>query len=273
MLEWFTTIPGILVICGVILLVIAIILFAVSAKKDKKENMVNEQVSNNIEPVVETPVSTVTEVKDTPQVVNTQVVEETVNNNLEIAAPALDAVEPVVEPVAEPVIEPVQPAVEENVTPVVQEETIPEVVDAKALEEVNVNTNDANAIYGGQQPIVDFVSEEKPVTIYGGNDPLEATQKLPLVEENHVPYGGEYPEIKIPDTVVEPVVTPVQPVVEAVTPISTPEFNTFSQPEVVSIPAMDEVLPDTVVEPVVEPVVQPVQSVVEEKVIPVVEEL
>ena len=40
MLDWFTTIPGILVICGVILLVIAIILFIAGNKKAKKEEMV-----------------------------------------------------------------------------------------------------------------------------------------------------------------------------------------------------------------------------------------
>ena len=37
MLDWFTTIPGILIICGALLLVIAIILFIVGSKKDKKE--------------------------------------------------------------------------------------------------------------------------------------------------------------------------------------------------------------------------------------------
>ena len=41
MIEWLTTIPGILILCGILLLIIAIILFVVGAKKSKSEVVTN----------------------------------------------------------------------------------------------------------------------------------------------------------------------------------------------------------------------------------------
>jgi len=249
MLEWFTTIPGILVICGVILLVIAIILFAVSAKKDKKENVVNEPINNNVE------VNNM-EVNDIPEV---QPLVDVVTTSVE---------EPVVEPVVDFAINDIPAVTQEPVTPEVV--MIPDeepVINIPDMEPISTEVNEPTMVYGGEQPIVDFPVEEKPVTIYGGNDPLEATQKLPRMEENHVPYGGEYPEINISEPVVEQPV--IEPVVEPVTPIATIDFSAVNEPEVVVEPVMENV----VSEPVVEPVVEPVQPVVEEKVVPVVEEL
>lgn len=264
MLEWFTTIPGILVICGVILLVIAIILFAVSAKKDKKENMTVESVNNNIELVsqVATPeVQPITGVATTP-------VQEPILNN----AVSEPVVEPVVEIVVEPVVNNVQPVVEEPViSEVVSIPTEQEVVNYPTMEEVKLEVNEPAMIYGGQEPVINFSVEEKPVTIYGGNDPLEATQKLPTVEEYHAPYGGEYPEIKVDVPVVEATIEPVQ---DVVTPMSTVDINPVSQPEVINIPDIPEVTEEPVVMPEIKPVVEPtVEPALEEVKTPVVEEL
>ena len=46
MLEWFTTIPGVLVICGVVLLIIAIVLFVMGSKKGKTVPVNNEMCMN-----------------------------------------------------------------------------------------------------------------------------------------------------------------------------------------------------------------------------------
>ena len=42
--ELFTTLPGILIVSGVVLLVIAIVLFILGNKKTKKENYVKNQI-------------------------------------------------------------------------------------------------------------------------------------------------------------------------------------------------------------------------------------
>lgn len=273
MIEWLTTIPGILILCGVILLIIAIILFAVGAKKSKKENVVsdstvvdnsqNTMVNNNdigVAPVVSEPV---------------------VSNVIETATVSVD--EPVVtvsdaEPVSvvgdinmfEPQVAPVNPVQANNEEVVVN---IPNTFE----EPVSMDNTQVidNAVYGGEMPSVDFTpQEEKPVTIYGGNDPLDATQTLPKMEENHVPYGGSYPEVKIVEPTIEPVVDPT-PVEAAVTemPVVEPVFTpvepiTINEPEVVSIPVEEPVV---ITEP--EVVSIPTESVSSNENTAVVEEL
>lgn len=253
MLDWFTTIPGILIICGVILLIIAIILFIVGAKKSKKEGTTTTDAMNKpvedvpaMEPVAEvTPVAPVTVEATNPSVdINTVSTEETI----QITEPEQEVV----------TIE--EPVVQETVVeaPVMD---MPSVSEIPVVEEVN------STIYGGEVPTVDFsVSEEKPVTIYGGNDPLEATQTLPKVEEHHEPYGGAYPEARIvePSESIE-MPTPVEEVVSAM-PTVEPVFDIASEePEVQFVPAVE------VAEVVAEPT--PVTIPVEEEVKPTVEEL
>ena len=273
MLEWFTTIPGILVICGVILLVIAIILFIVSAKKDKKQTTTMEPVNNNIE--------SVGDMQTTPTV---EPVQETVTPVIEpiVSDVTADVNQPTMNINTESVVNVNQPAVEDSINAegVVisnEEMVVPqEVVDFKpATEPVNMVSEEPKentTIYGGQEPVFNFTAaEEKPVTIYGGNDPLEATQKLQPIEEKHMPYGLEYPEVKIVEPSVEqPVIEPVQ---EVVTPIATVDFNTVSQPEVINIPVTDDIAVKPVIEPVVEPAVENIQPATEENSEPVVEEL
>ena len=79
------------------------------------------------------------------------------------------------------------------------------------------------SVYGGVSPVssIGAVEEVKPV-IYGGNDPLEATQKLPVVEENHVPYGGG---VQVPAVEPVPVVPPVMSVPTVEEPTAIPEVQ------------------------------------------------
>ena len=244
-LEWFTTIPGILIASGVVLLVLAIILFIIGNKKAKKEakqavqNLVEEQKNEEAIPVE---VATEAPVEEVQPVVETPVVEE----------PKNEEVVPV-EVNTETPVEEVQPVVEENNTvdfnitePVVEEpkneEVAPVEVDTETpVEEVqpavetpvveptpviNIETPNVEEqpAYGGVEPSETItVEEEKPATIYGGADPLEKTQNFPTVEENHEPYGGT-PEVKI----VEP--TFEQPQAEPIT-IETPEPIKIEEPE------------------------------------------
>ena len=102
--------------------------------------------------------------------------------------------------------------------------------------------NTSTSIYGGVSPISNIsMNEEKPVTIYGGNDPLEATQSIPKVEEHHEPYGVVYPEAKIVDMNASTVTpTPVEEVVSAMpvtdTNLGNNQVEDTTTPSVVTIP-------------------------------------
>lgn len=281
MLDWFTTIPGILIICGVILLIIAIILFIVGAKKSKKEEMASVQT------ITEKPVDTtgtvqnvqssesVQQVPITENVVNTTPVQPVVVEN---ANPSVDVVPVNVEEVVT-LNEPVQVNVPETAQivtpevnaqqtivdtpvmpvqePVVEMPTVTEPVMDIPTAPVENNSN----VYGGEATAVNFsVNEEKPVTIYGGNDPLEATQTLPKFSESHVPYGGNYPEARVVEPV-QPTVMPT-PVEEVVPAISAVEQS------VVSVPSVEPtVMQNSVVEPMItntQEVVNPAPSIVVE---------
>ena len=228
-MSFFTTIPGILIVCGVILLVIALVIFMVSSSKSKKpkkeeinSNNVDKSVTsvtsqpevssvdmgvdvNNIMPEVATPADTVVAVPTVaPVIPDAPVVPEVtpiadINNVVPVVenpVPVVDNVIPTVDVSTIPsgVVSEVQPV--DNITPM---DTIS--TDAIGMmpinDDINVNANaelsmpEATnldktqvSVYGGVSPVssIGAVEEVKPV-IYGGNDPLEATQKLPVVEE------------------------------------------------------------------------------------------
>lgn len=267
--EWFLTIPGILITCGVILLIIALIMFIVSSMKGKSSSSkasVDEevgsvsndqsQVSNQVESVVVdsnntqeglTGVNDFGFVQDSQQTLNNDSVKETSFINESIST---DSVEPVLEttniddiipeiivdvPVVDtPVIDvpSIQPLVDSDISNSLDNNSnvdeslstvnlssessdVLEMPDATNLEETSVN------IYGGVTPITEAINVESEVSrpIYGGADPLEATQNLPRVDVHHEPYSGG----------IGPVVD-IQPMEEVV---STPSNNTVVE-EVVS---------------------------------------
>ena len=215
-LSWFTTIPGVLIICGVVLLLIAIILFILGNKKAKKEgtevqndsfeamDTTNETVS------IEEPTVAVEPVVEQPSIAEVPVTEPTVEQPVEpvVEQPSV-TVEPVIEPVVSETIKIEEPIVisEPEVEPTVNSFEIPVITPIEIPEE----------------PV-----QVQP-TIYGGNDPLEKTQNIRTVEENHVPYGAS--EIKI-----------VEPTSEVVT-----ENNTNTNVEIPSMSINNEVQP-TIIE-------------------------
>lgn len=262
-LNWFLTIPGMLISGGVLLLIIALIMMIVSSNQNKteiKEEKKEEVVApvNNVE-VAPTPVTPVVEESVADPVVEAPVVmeaplgpiEETpINmgsivpevNPVETVIDPVVSVEPVVpiEPVAiiepslpvtpeVPVIEPVVP-----VAPVVEpvQEVLPEIAPIPVIEpvilteniveEVPLETPDATNlektsvnIYGGNPiPPIPHV-EEAPRPIYGGADPLEATQKLPKIDVHHEPYSTRIESAPIEMPSLEPVTPSVIPPVQA----------------------------------------------------------
>ena len=280
MLDWFTTIPGILVICGVILLVIAIILFIAGNKKAKKEEMVQTnpvtESANTMNTEVNTTADTnigevnVQEVSPVMEQASTIPTESVSLENNELPkmevesnndASPIQIEEPVQIPSEEIHIEePVQISDTEIHN---EEASIPEPVSIPSIDnsvnsmdtvsdETSFNIpiptekpsfdNTSTSIYGGASPISNIsMNEEKPVTIYGGNDPLEATQSIPKVEEHHEPYGGVYPEAKIVDMNASTVTpTPVEEVVSAMpvtdTNLENNQVEDTTAPSVVTIP-------------------------------------
>lgn len=198
MMDWFTTIPGILIICGVLLLIIAIVLFIVGSKKEKKDK--KEVVDSNVNTLVNENVTPIPVMEKT-------VVNDSVNmSNVNIVA------EPSVEEVSKGEIPTIDIPVPEVVSSKEESLSSKSVIEPeKSVETVSV--------YGGNTPVYNFTTENKPVTIYGGNDPLEATQTLPKMGEHHLPYGGSISEIKNNDASVVNIPTEEIPTVDVVTPV------------------------------------------------------
>ncbi len=297
MLDWFTTIPGILIICGAILLVVAIVMFTLGGKKSKKnQNAVN---ASNVNPVptatvdsvaptisampgtqtvsVTEPVSampgtqTVSVTEPVSAMPGTQTVsftepavDSTISNpNLNIT-PASNDVFTAVNPVPTATVDSVAPTIftMPEPTPIAEPEMTtnelsqanivmpqmqaePSVANIPNVNEQNIpSATEANpTVYGGVSPVPDFsIQNETPVTIYGGNDPLEATQSLPKIEEHHEPYGGVYPEVKIvePNQPIE-IPTPVEETISTASIDIPVEDVQIPQPSVIEIPSVENV--------------------------------
>ncbi|MGN0974070.1 MAG: hypothetical protein ACI4OT_04940 [Bacilli bacterium] len=231
-MSWFLTLPGILIIAGVVLLLISLILFIVSSKgkKNKKEKSATpEEVPTppvvpteqpaqaiNPQPQVEQPNEVVNNVVEAAAPQPQVAVSETptvnpVENNADVTP--TEQVQPVEQPIAQPTVEPVV----ESPTPVAPEPVIPATdIDkiAEVPQEPVVETAPAEQpteIYGGATPSVEIPKEEEKHEIYGGANPLDKTQTIPTINQS-APYGE-----------------PAAPVVNEPQPVEQPVQNT--QPE------------------------------------------
>lgn len=203
-LSWFLTIPGMLITGGVLLLLIALIIFIATngkAKKKKEEIAEEAPLTTNdmsamtgmvppvtvdpnmgydpmmgvdpVAPVVPEMGPVMEPVLETPEMAPIQepmmAPVEPVYTPEVPATPMMPESQPVVqEPVVAPtpVMEPVAPIIE----PVIQMET-PAVEEAPKV-----------SIYGGVSPVIPDMKEElnAPHAIYGGANPLDATQSIPI---------------------------------------------------------------------------------------------
>lgn len=256
-LNWFTTIPGILITLGIVLLIVAIILFIAGNKKSKPkvdeydQSALYQNNMNNMghDTVTITPMTV--EVKNEPPV--------SMFSEVNIGTPGVDPINPVDNNVVS------TNSVESNFNVAFQE--VPTVNPVEA-EPITNNTLDQTmvSVYGEDSQDKEVSTEtvaipqiqEEPVkpTIYGGNDPLEATQNIPKVEEHHEPYNGAFNEVKL-----------VEPNDEESIQIPVVNFNTnVEQPVEVAIPQIQEepVPVEISTEPVeipIEPVTIPVENV------------
>lgn len=236
-LDWFMTIPGMLITGGVIFLIIALVIFIITGNKKTKTNkeVVAAQDSSKQEAaVVATPAVgqavTTSEPVVTPQsVVTSESVVPTppVSSMAEKVAPK--EAEPAVftAPIPQNVAPvPPQPVVNNQVpniaeqsatvptTPVVNQPVVTEVpVKEEQKETIQTSSFDmTRPIYGGASPIVPNVPhEEEHRPIYGGANPLENTQSVPIVSQRPVvteEVKVSVPTVEIPTVQVTPNVTP-----------------------------------------------------------------
>lgn len=269
--AWFTSVSGILITCGVVLLILALILFIVGSKKGKKnsnqptdvntapastnvEATATEQpVVGGVDATVSTDVNTVTPTGVEANQTTTVSPELVINSNEVSAVPSADSNSVVPETVtADPSVTaevPVMP-VPEPVVSTTEINSVPTISNEESLEMPNATNLDKTmvSVYGGANPADAIanvnVDEHKP--IYGGNDPLEATQNLPKMDEHHEPYGGAMDEAKIAEAASQ-TVSPV------------PEVQSIPMPEVQPIPAVNTVSEEVKPIAVETPSIQPVQ--------------
>lgn len=210
--DWFLTVPGMLISGGVLLLLIALIMFIVTSVKSKKETKGEESATletptvENTEPA---PVPVTPDAVPQPTVEMTQPTEQPVVAPVVTPAPAevptineatpvvptMDAVQAVTpEPaVATPEVAPVQPVEQPMSQPV--EQSV-----ATSTPEAAGNTAEINQEDLETPEALNL--EKTTVSIYGGANPLEGTQNLTPVSDAAKPiYGGANPaEIKPMET-------------------------------------------------------------------------
>lgn len=251
-LNWFLTIPGMLITGGILLLLIALIVFIATSGSGKKDKL---QDKNNV--ATNNPISN-DSVNELNSTMNQGVPPITPVDSANINSINQEMPQATVTPVMEPVQE-VTPIVQEapvvsaptveiatNETPAeVNANFIPPVVDTPVTSEtIQPQVQEVSpapmpapevSIYGGVSPIANVQPKEEPQRqIYGGANPLDATQAIPIVEPvQHVEYG-----------------VPVEPKIE-----EQPMFNEPKEPvpnesepltdiiniQPVEVPKMDEV--------------------------------
>ena len=159
MLDWFATIPGILITCGIILLLIAVVLFVLGNKKEKTSNNMAMNTGMATQPLINDEVTTV---EPTPLVLDTPVEEVKVE-------------EPII---SEPTVIDQQPAAEVSDATTQYDFSIP----VTPVEEVKIEEPQVT-IYGGNNPLenTEVVSEinHEP---YGGTSEVAEPVVEPVIE-------------------------------------------------------------------------------------------
>ena len=210
--QWFLTIPGLLISGGVILLIVALIIFiSTSNKKGNKVDKVSAESAQGAKEMVDSgmTISPTNDAIGTPGIDMAQ--SQNVENPNNIGMPAMDAVNPMPETNA-PVMDAVSPMPEVS-EPVV--EATPEIPVANSI--------DSSQIYGGASPIsnIDINStNNEPHEIYGGANPLENTQinMTPPVSAEVIPEAST-PVVPAAENIASAEVTPIVDATANETPI------------------------------------------------------
>ena len=255
MKDFFTSIPGILVISGAVLLIISIILFFIGLKKNKTgktNNIDNTQIENDKNEIKEEIVSTIDIDKIADNMVNEieakKEEENKQENENEDNLPKENVSQEEVkeenkiendikednkqETNNETETVPLEPVIDNSTTDfdftLPEEEPIvinEEAADSNVIDIPTEIPTTEHQAYGGNEPVVDFkLPEEDHKTIYGGNDPLEKTQNIkPITDIQSQPYGIE-PDVTVVDEKKEEEIPAIEPYV-----INEDNFKTEEQ--------------------------------------------
>lgn len=220
-IEWFTTVPGLLISLGVLLLFVALISLILSTGKKKKElkgKDVDTEVAVNPEnidaPIVNADAMVVEQVYE--QVPTEDVAVSTLQNDNVVN---IDNVVQDVKDVASNnnVIE-FDQVNNESSTNVVVPEVIPSITGADSINYdegiSSVNSSDvvipivdnvasSKPIYGGASPTAPSFVQEEARPIYGGADPLENTTTIKPISHQEIYHGAQ------PTENINSVITPV----------------------------------------------------------------
>ncbi len=173
----------------------------------------------SVQPVNDVTLPPVEPVVETPQ--NTNVIMDTPIANSEVVPP----VEPIVQPEVSSMDIPM-PTVEAPVVPEVSvnDTVAPEVTPSEAtvVSDTAMVTDEPKGIYGGVEPVVPDMSQPKEVSheIYGGANPLENTQPIPVVPRSA--YQGESPLPEEMSNAIAQENSSAAPKVEETVPEATP---------------------------------------------------
>ena len=269
MLDWFTTIPGILITCGVILLFVAVVLFILGNKKEKNTSNLAMNTGVMNQPLINDEVMT----KDTPSMI----IDETNEAKIEGVNPINPAVidfTPTAEAVQAPVIEEA-PVVQNTNTYDFSVPTIEPVVETNEVPTVEPTVTDTNQVeetvpaYDFSIPAAEPIVEEAPVDEVVSVPEFTVPTIEPVVETNEVPTVE--PTVTDTNQVEETVpaydfsIPAAEPVVEeakSVEPEVTiyggndPLINTQVNTEVVNHEPYSGTSEATIVPPVATPVVE-----------------
>ena len=261
-LDWFMTIPGMLITGGVVFLIIALIIFIVTGNKKSKTNKEvqavqeaskQEAVATANQTVTQTPVVPTNNQVVTPQPVVTPepVVPATPVNSMAEKS-VKEEVEPAVftatipEDIApQPVVQQSVPVVNSTVSPIVNNKTVsptmptPAVPTIEQTPVVNQPVVPSIPVNEEKKETIQTPSFDMPRQIYGGANPLENTQSVPIVPSR--PVVTKEVKVEVPT-----VATPTVPVTPSVT--SQVSNDIFASSSVATTPVNAN--------PVVEPTVQ-----------------
>ena len=261
-LDWFMTIPGMLITGGVVFLIIALIIFIVTGNKKPKTNKEvqavqeaskQEAVATANQTVTQTPVVPTNNQVVTPQPVVTPepVVPATPVNSMAEKS-VKEEVEPAVftatipEDIApQPVVQQSVPVVNSTVSPIVNNTTVsptmptPAVPTIEQTPVVNQPVVPSIPVNEEKKETIQTPSFDMPRQIYGGANPLENTQSVPIVPSR--PVVTKEVKVEVPT-----VATPTVPVTPSVT--SQVSNDIFASSSVATTPVNAN--------PVVEPTVQ-----------------
>ena len=273
MLDWFTTIPGILITCGVVLLIIAIVLFILGNKKEKRTSNLAMNTGVMNQPLINDEVVTK---EPTPMIIdepkkidiegvnpiNPAVIDFTPNATASVNETPVSVSNNSFEvPTQEPIVN-MNPVSENTSTYDFTVPTVEPVVEEKPVE--SANTYNFN-ILSTPEPVADVNTVTENTSSYDFSIPTE----VPTVEEKTNLENTSAYDFSIPT--VTPVVEEVKPVQPEVTiyggndPLANTQVVTEQVNHEPYMATTQAPIIEPVVEPAREPFVQPVnQSVVEE---------